>query len=134
MLVFAPVDRLVRISLCIEGLDPPRRSAVRHGNVAVKVHTAIFFRAVDLHRTVLTQEYVELCFAQDAARRGLSQMRCQEMGIGDYSNFLSQQAKQRETKRWQERIIQPWKLLRQKFGPRGPAQVETRDKARETSK
>jgi regulator of protease activity HflC (stomatin/prohibitin superfamily) len=105
ILVFAPFDRLVRISLLIEGLDQPRRSAVRHENVTVKVHTAIFFRAIDLRRTVLTQEYVELCFAQDAAKRGLSQMRCQEMGIGDYSNFLNQQAKQKDGKRWKEKLI-----------------------------
>ena len=44
ILVFAPVDRLVRISLRIEAMEVPPQDLVTRDNVAVKVNTVVYFR------------------------------------------------------------------------------------------
>ncbi len=52
ILVFAPIDRMVRISLRIETMDVPPQDVVTHDNVTVKVNAVIFFRVVDPIRAV----------------------------------------------------------------------------------
>jgi regulator of protease activity HflC (stomatin/prohibitin superfamily) len=53
ILVFAPIDRLVRLSLRIETLDVPSQDVVTRDNVTVKVNAVIFFRVVDPSKAVL---------------------------------------------------------------------------------
>src|SRR5450759_342648 len=45
--VFAPVDRMVRVSLRIDTLEVPAQDVVTSDNVSVKVNAVIYFRAVD---------------------------------------------------------------------------------------
>jgi regulator of protease activity HflC (stomatin/prohibitin superfamily) len=47
VLVFAPIDRLVRMSLRIEALEVPAQDVVTRDNVTVKVNAVIFFHVVD---------------------------------------------------------------------------------------
>src|SRR5258705_11200886 len=47
ILVFAPLDRIVRVSLRMDTLDVPSQDVVTKDNVAVKVKAVIFFRVVD---------------------------------------------------------------------------------------
>jgi len=53
VLVFAPIDRLVRMSLRIEALEVPAQDVVTRDNVTVKVNAVIFFRVVDPRLAVL---------------------------------------------------------------------------------
>lgn len=53
ILVFAPVDRIVRISLRIETLEVPSQDVVTHDNVTVKVNAVVFFRVIDPKLAVL---------------------------------------------------------------------------------
>lgn len=53
ILVFAPIDRLVRLSLRVETLDVPSQDAVTRDNVTVKVNAVLFFRVIDPRRAIL---------------------------------------------------------------------------------
>jgi len=53
ILVFAPVDRMVRISLRIDTLEVPAQDVVTHDNVTVKVNAVVFFRVIDARLAVL---------------------------------------------------------------------------------
>ncbi len=53
ILVFAPIDRIVRISLRIETLDVPPQEIVTHDNVTVKVNAVVFFRVIDPTRAII---------------------------------------------------------------------------------
>lgn len=52
-MVFAPIDRMVRMSLRIEALEVPAQDVVTRDNVTVKVSAVIFFRVVDPRLAVL---------------------------------------------------------------------------------
>src|SRR5712691_9646828 len=47
ILVFAPIDRIVRVSLRIDTLEVPPQDVVTRDNVTVKVNAVIFFRVLD---------------------------------------------------------------------------------------
>jgi regulator of protease activity HflC (stomatin/prohibitin superfamily) len=53
ILVFWPVDRMVRISLRIDTLEFPAQDIVTHDNVTVKVNAVVFFRVIDARLAVL---------------------------------------------------------------------------------
>jgi len=47
ILVFAPVDRMVRVSLRIETLEVPPQDVITRDNVTVKVNAVIYFRVLE---------------------------------------------------------------------------------------
>ena len=53
ILVFAPIDRIVRISLRIEAMEVPPQDVVTRDNVTVKVNAVVYFRVIDPTRAVL---------------------------------------------------------------------------------
>lgn len=53
ILVFAPIDHMVRISLRIEAFEVPSQDVVTHDNVTVKVNAVIYFRVVSPQLAVL---------------------------------------------------------------------------------
>lgn len=53
VLVFQPIDRMVRVSLRLETLDVPGQDIVTRDNVTVKVNAVIFFRVIDPQKAVL---------------------------------------------------------------------------------
>src|SRR6201981_2177671 len=53
ILVFRPVDRMVRISLRLETLEVPSQDVVTKDNVTVKVNAVVFFRVLDPKRAVI---------------------------------------------------------------------------------
>src|SRR5678815_3902807 len=53
ILVFRPIDRIVRISLRLETLEVPSQDIVTLDNVTVKVSAVLFFRVLDPKRAVL---------------------------------------------------------------------------------
>src|SRR6202050_1013304 len=47
ILVFAPIDRIVRVSLRIDTLEVPPQDIVTRDNVTVKVNAVVYFRVID---------------------------------------------------------------------------------------
>jgi len=53
ILVFAPIDRMVRISLRIEAMEVPAQDIITRDNVTVKVNAVVYFRVVEPSKAVL---------------------------------------------------------------------------------
>ena len=53
ILVFSPIDRIVRISLRIEAMEVPPQDVVTRDNVTVKVNAVVYFRVLDPTKAVL---------------------------------------------------------------------------------
>ncbi len=53
ILVFKPIDRMVRLSLRVETVDIPPQDVVTRDNVTVKVNAVLFFRVMDPRKAVL---------------------------------------------------------------------------------
>lgn len=53
ILVFAPLDRIVRTSLRIEAMEVPPQDLVTRDNVTVKVNAVVYFRVVDPVKAVI---------------------------------------------------------------------------------
>ncbi|MCU0245817.1 MAG: slipin family protein [Bryobacter sp.] len=51
--VFAPVDRMVRVSLRIETHEVPAQDVVTHDNVTVKVNAVVYFRVLEPKLAIL---------------------------------------------------------------------------------
>src|SRR3954470_11183310 len=53
ILVFAPIDRIVRVSLRVDTLEVPGQDVVTRDNVTVKVNAVIYWRVVDPRLAVI---------------------------------------------------------------------------------
>jgi regulator of protease activity HflC (stomatin/prohibitin superfamily) len=53
ILVFAPIDRMVRISLRIEAMEVPPQDVVTRDNVTLKVNAVVYFRVVEPIKAVI---------------------------------------------------------------------------------
>src|SRR5579864_4206518 len=53
ILVFSPIDRMVRISLRIEAMEVPPQDVVTRDNVTLKVNAVVYFRVVDPTKAVI---------------------------------------------------------------------------------
>src|SRR6478672_11084536 len=47
VLVFSPIDRIVRVSLRLDTLEVPAQDVITRDNVTVKVNAVIYFRVID---------------------------------------------------------------------------------------
>ncbi len=56
VLIFRPIDRIVRISLRTVVLDVPTQDIITRDNVSVKVNAVVYFRVVDPRRAVVEVE------------------------------------------------------------------------------
>jgi len=82
VLVFAPIDRLVRMSLRVEALEVPAQDVVTRDNVTVKVNAVIFFRVVDPRLAVLEVSnylYATSQLAQTTLRSVLGEAELDEL-------------------------------------------------------
>ena len=61
ILVFAPIDRMVRVSLRTIVMDVPPQDVITRDNVSVKVNAVLYFRVVDPRRAIV--EVVNFLFA-----------------------------------------------------------------------
>lgn len=88
ILVFAPLDRMVRVSLRMDTLDVPSQDVVTKDNVAVKVNAVIFFRVVDPKLAVI--EVANFLFAtSQLAQTTLRSV----LGEAELDELLSQREK-----------------------------------------
>ena len=88
VLVFAPIDRIVRISLRVETMDVPPQDVVTRDNVTVKVSAVVFFRVIDPAKSVVeVSHYVH-------ATSQLAQTRLRAvLGEADLDELLSEREK-----------------------------------------
>ncbi len=88
ILVFAPIDRMVRISLRIEAFEVPSQDVVTHDNVTVKVNAVIYFRVFDPKLAVL--EVTNFLYA--TSQLGQTTLRS-VLGEADLDELLSAREK-----------------------------------------
>src|SRR5207253_4471525 len=82
VLVFAPIDRLVRMSLRIEALEVPAQDVVTRDNVTVKVNAVIYFRVLDPTLAVIEVSnflYATSQLAQTTLRSVLGEVELDEL-------------------------------------------------------
>jgi len=82
ILVFAPIDRMVRVSLRIETLEVPSQDVVTRDNVTVKVNAVIYFRVLDPTKAVIEVTnflYATSQLAQTTLRSVLGEVELDEL-------------------------------------------------------
>src|SRR5579885_799522 len=82
ILVFAPIDRMVRISLRVEAFEVPSQDVVTRDNVTVKVNAVIYFRILDPAKAVLEVAnylYATSQLAQTTLRSVLGEVELDEL-------------------------------------------------------
>lgn len=82
ILVFAPLDRIVRLSLRIEALEVPPQDLVTRDNVTVKVNAVVYFRVVDPVKAVIEVTnflYATSQLAQTTLRSVLGEIELDEL-------------------------------------------------------
>jgi len=88
VLVFAPIDRMVRVSLRTIVMDVPPQDVITRDNVSVKVNAVVYFRVMDPRRAIVEVEsyhYATSQLAQTTLRSVLGQV--------DLDDLLSQREK-----------------------------------------
>jgi regulator of protease activity HflC (stomatin/prohibitin superfamily) len=82
ILVFAPVDRMVRVSLRTVVLDVPPQDIITRDNVSVKVNAVVFFRVLDPLLAIVQVEnfnYATSQLAQTTLRSVLGQAELDDL-------------------------------------------------------
>ncbi len=82
ILVFAPIDRMVRISLRTETLEVPPQDVVTRDNVTVKVNAVIYFRVIEPIKAVIEVAnflYATSQLAQTTLRSVLGEVELDEL-------------------------------------------------------
>ncbi len=77
ILVFAPIDRLVRVGLRTIVMDVPPQDVITKDNVSVKVNAVVYFRVMDPQRAIVEVEnfhYATSQLAQTTLRSVLGQV------------------------------------------------------------
>ena len=77
ILVFAPIDRMVRVSLRTIVMDVPPQDVITKDNVSVKVNAVVYFRVMDPLRAIVEVEnfhYATSQLAQTTLRSVLGQV------------------------------------------------------------
>ena len=85
VLVFPPIDRMVRVSLRTIVMDVPPQDVITRDNVSVKVNAVVYFRVMDPRRAIVEVEsyhYATSQLAQTTLRSVLGQV--------DLDDLLSQ--------------------------------------------
>ena len=75
--VFAPIDRMVRVSLRTIVMDVPPQDVITRDNVSVKVNAVVYFRVMDPRRAIVEVEsyhYATSLLAQTTLRSVLGQV------------------------------------------------------------
>jgi len=104
VLVFRPIDRIVRISLRTVVLDVPPQDIITRDNVSVKVNAVVYFRVVDPRRAVVEVEnynYATSQLAQTTLRSVLGQAELDDLlAERDRLNSQLQQILDHQTDPW----------------------------------
>jgi regulator of protease activity HflC (stomatin/prohibitin superfamily) len=82
ILVFAPLDRMVRISLRIDTMEVPAQDVITRDNVTVKVNAVIYFRVVEPRLAVVEVanfQYATSQLSQTTLRSVLGEVELDEL-------------------------------------------------------
>ena len=82
ILVFAPIDRIVRVSLRIDTLEVPAQDVITRDNVTVKVNAVLYFRVIDPRLAVVEVSnflYATSQLAQTTLRSVLGEVELDEL-------------------------------------------------------
>jgi regulator of protease activity HflC (stomatin/prohibitin superfamily) len=82
ILVFAPIDRIVRVSLRTVVLDVPPQDVITKDNVSVKVNAVLYYRVLDARRAIVEVEnfhYATSQLAQTTLRSVLGQVELDDL-------------------------------------------------------
>jgi regulator of protease activity HflC (stomatin/prohibitin superfamily) len=82
VLVFAPIDRMVRVSLRTIVMDVPPQDVITRDNVSVKVNAVVYFRVMDSRRAIVEVEsyhYATSQLAQTTLRSVLGQVELDDL-------------------------------------------------------
>ncbi|MBA3231666.1 MAG: slipin family protein [Acidobacteria bacterium] len=80
--VFAPIDRIVRVSLRTIVMDVPPQDVITRDNVSVKVNAVVYFRVMDPRRAIVEVEsfhYATSQLAQTTLRSVLGQVELDDL-------------------------------------------------------
>ncbi len=82
ILVFAPIDRMARVSLRTIVMDVPPQDVITRDNVSVKVNAVVYFRVMDPRRAIVEVEsyhYATSQLAQTTLRSVLGQVELDDL-------------------------------------------------------
>jgi len=82
ILVFAPIDRIVRVSLRTIVMDVPPQDVITRDNVSVKVNAVLYFRVMDPRRAIVEVEsyhYATSQLAQTTLRSVLGEVELDDL-------------------------------------------------------
>jgi len=104
ILVFAPIDRMVRVSLRTIVMDVPPQDVITRDNVSVKVNAVVYFRVMDPRRAIVEVEsfhYATSQLAQTTLRSVLGQAELDDLlAERDRLNQQLQQILDSQTDPW----------------------------------
>jgi regulator of protease activity HflC (stomatin/prohibitin superfamily) len=104
VLVFRPIDRLVRVSLRTVVLDVPPQDIITRDNVSVKVNAVVYFRVIDPNRAIVEVEnflYATSQLAQTTLRSVLGQAELDDL-------LASRERLNQELQRILDQQTDPW--------------------------
>ena len=104
ILVFAPIDRIVRISLRTLVFDVPPQDVITKDNVSVKVSAVVYFRVIDANKAVVAVDdylFAPSQMAQTTLRSVLGQTELDGLlSERDKINHVLQDIIDRQTEPW----------------------------------
>ncbi|HEY3825450.1 MAG TPA: slipin family protein [Bryobacteraceae bacterium] len=104
VLVFAPIDRMVRISLRVDTIEVPPQDVITRDNVTVKVNAVIYFRVVEPRLAVTEVSnflYASSQLAQTTLRSVLGEVELDDLlGKRDELNVRLQSILDEHTSAW----------------------------------
>src|SRR5260370_26238838 len=107
--VFAPVDRMVRVSLRQEALEVPPQDIITRDNVTLKVNAVIFLRVIDPNKAVVEVSnyvYQTSQFAQTTLRSVLGEQDLDELlAHRDKINLRLQSILDQHTAPWGVKVV-----------------------------
>jgi len=109
ILVFAPIDRMVRMSLRLETVDIPAQDVVTRDNVTAKVNAVLFLRVVDPTKAVVAVAnflYSTSQIAQTTLRSVLGQVDLDQL-LSDRErlNLQLQTILDQDTESWGVKVV-----------------------------
>jgi len=102
--VFAPIDRMARVSLRTIVMDVPPQDIITRDNVSVKVNAVVYFRVMDPRRAIVEVEsyhYATSQLAQTTLRSVLGQVELDDLlSARERLNAQLQQILDQHTEPW----------------------------------
>src|SRR3954465_8504203 len=109
ILVFTPIDRIVRISLRQEALEVPPQDIITRDNVTLKVNAVIFLRVIEPRNAVVQVSnyvYQTSQFAQTTLRSVLGEVELDELlSAREKLNLRIQDILDRHTEPWGVKVV-----------------------------